>query len=121
MPSGSASVSTTTGSSAMAKSKNRPAALVTGGSRGIGREIAPQLAARGGRVGAHYPRNKAAAESVLAEMPGRGHVAFRADMADGAAVARLWGEATGRLGALGSVVNNATEHGDPPPLSIAEE
>jgi 3-oxoacyl-[acyl-carrier protein] reductase len=101
----------------MAKSKNRPAALVTGGSRGIGREIALQLAARGVRVGVHYRRNRAAAESVLAEMPGRGHVAFRADMADGAAVARLWGEATGRLGAIGIVVNNAAEHGDHPPLS----
>jgi hypothetical protein len=52
------------------------AALVTGASRGIGREIALQLAARGVRVGVHFRSNRAAAESVLAELPGGGHAAF---------------------------------------------
>jgi 3-oxoacyl-[acyl-carrier protein] reductase len=101
----------------MKKEKNRPAALVTGGSRGIGREIALQLASRGVRVGVHYLRNRDAAESVIRELPGGGHAAFQADMADGAAVARLWKEATGVLGAIGIVVNNAAEHGEHPPLS----
>jgi NAD(P)-dependent dehydrogenase (short-subunit alcohol dehydrogenase family) len=100
----------------MAEAMKRTA-LVTGASRGIGREIALQLAARGVRVGVHFRSNRAAAESVLAELPGAGHAAFAADMADADAVARLWSEASGALGAIGIVVNNAAEHGEHPPLA----
>jgi NAD(P)-dependent dehydrogenase (short-subunit alcohol dehydrogenase family) len=101
----------------MTKGNHRPTALVTGASRGIGREIALQLAARGVRVGVHFRRSRSAAESLLAELPGKGHAAFSADMADGAAVARLWREATSRLGRIGIVINNAAAHEEHPPLS----
>jgi 3-oxoacyl-[acyl-carrier protein] reductase len=94
-----------------------PAALVTGSSRGIGREIALQLAARGVRVCVHFRENRAAAESVLASLPGKGHAVFAADMSDGDAVERLWGEACDRLGPVGIVVNNAAAHEQHPPLS----
>ncbi len=94
-----------------------PTALVTGGSRGIGREIALQLAARGVRVGVHFQRNRAAAEAVLSAMPGEGHAVFSADIADGDAVAALWAEAIARLGAIHIVINNAAAHGEHPPLS----
>ncbi len=103
----------------MAESKKQTAALVTGASRGIGREIALQLAERGVRVGVHFLRNRAAAESVLAELPGSGHACFSADMADGDAVERLWNEATGKLGAVEIVINNAAAHEEHPPLSTA--
>jgi 3-oxoacyl-[acyl-carrier protein] reductase len=93
------------------------AALVTGASRGIGRQIALQLAARGVRVGVHYRENRAAAESVLAALPGTGHATFAADMGDGDAVKRLWDEAGGRLGAIKIVINNAAAHGEHPPLT----
>jgi 3-oxoacyl-[acyl-carrier protein] reductase len=45
-------------------------ALVTGGSRGIGRAIVLQLAKAGARVLIHYHRNRAAAESVSNEIGG---------------------------------------------------
>ena len=40
-------------------------ALVTGGSRGIGRGIALKLAAEGARVAVHYYRNEKAARETL--------------------------------------------------------
>jgi NAD(P)-dependent dehydrogenase (short-subunit alcohol dehydrogenase family) len=58
---------------------------------------------------------------VLAALPGTGHAMFAADMADGDAVKRLWGEATDRLGAIRVVVNNAAAHGEHPPLTTGYE
>jgi NAD(P)-dependent dehydrogenase (short-subunit alcohol dehydrogenase family) len=95
------------------------AALVTGASRGIGREIALKLASRGVRVGVHYRENRAAAEALLGSLPGAGHAAFQADMADAQAVAGLWADASARLGPVGIVVNNAAAHGEHPPLSTS--
>ena len=89
------------------ESSSRPAVLVTGASRGIGRDIALQLARRGCRVAVHYQKNQAAAEAVLAELEGSGHRAFAADLADPAAVARLWDEVTAAMGTVAVVVNNA--------------
>ncbi len=79
-------------------------ALVTGASRGIGREIALQLAARGIRIAIHYRENRAAAEAVLASLPGTGHCVFAAEMGDGDAVERLWSDAQERIGPVGIVV-----------------
>jgi 3-oxoacyl-[acyl-carrier protein] reductase len=93
------------------------AALVTGASRGIGRAIALQLAARGIRVGVAYRDNKDAAKAVLAALPGDGHAVFQADVGDGEAVARLWAQATAHFGSVSVVVNNAAAHGEHPPLS----
>jgi len=98
--------------------KKRPlSAFVTGASRGIGRQIALHLAARGVRVGVHYLKNRSAARSVLAALPGKGHAMFQADIADADSVERLWRRASRRLGPIGIVVNNAAVHGNHHPLS----
>jgi NAD(P)-dependent dehydrogenase (short-subunit alcohol dehydrogenase family) len=101
----------------MATVDNSPAALVTGASRGIGREIALQLAARGARVGINYRENKTAAEEVLASLAGKGHAVFQADMGDPQAVARLWRESSAHFGAIDIVVNNAAVYREHPPLA----
>jgi 3-oxoacyl-[acyl-carrier protein] reductase len=101
----------------MTEGKTPTASLVTGASRGIGREIALQLASRGVRIGVHYRENKAAADEVLAALPGKGHALFRADMSDPGDVERLWKEAAGQFGRVDVVVNNAAAHREHPPLS----
>lgn len=95
---------------------HRPAALVTGASRGIGAAIATALAARGVRVAVHYNVNRAGAEASLAQLAGDGHAAVAADLADGAAVARLWQSASAAFGAIDILVNNAGIYFNHPPL-----
>jgi NAD(P)-dependent dehydrogenase (short-subunit alcohol dehydrogenase family) len=82
-------------------------AIVTGASRGIGREIARQLAARGVRVALHYGKNRVAAESALAELGGAGHSIFEADLADQGAAERLVQEVRAAFGRIDVLVNNA--------------
>ena len=84
-------------------------ALVTGASRGIGRAIALELAARGYDVAVHYGKNREKAEEVAAaiEAKGRRTALLGADLADPEAPARLVAEAEEALGGLGVLVNNA--------------
>jgi 3-oxoacyl-[acyl-carrier protein] reductase len=80
---------------------------VTGGSRGIGAAVARAFAAGGDRVAVHYRDAAADAEAVRAGLPGEGHVAVRADLADATAVRAMVDEAADRLGGLDVLVNNA--------------
>ncbi|MGW6456135.1 SDR family NAD(P)-dependent oxidoreductase [Streptomyces sp. NPDC055078] len=87
----------------------RPVALVTGGSRGIGAACAVRLAARGCRVAVNYARSKPDADSVVRHIRAAGGeaVAVRADVALHGAATGLVDEVTERLGPPLVVVNNA--------------
>ncbi|HUA75580.1 MAG TPA: SDR family oxidoreductase [Solirubrobacteraceae bacterium] len=65
-----------------------PRALVTGGSRGIGRAVAQALAERGWRL-TLLAREQAALRDTCAALPGEGHEAVALDVADESAWARL--------------------------------
>jgi len=80
---------------------------VTGASRGIGRAIAVELAAAGDRIAVHHRNSPQLAESLLASLPGAGHIAVRADLTDPGAVRAMVDEAAALLGGLDILVNNA--------------
>lgn len=93
------------------------AVLVTGGSGGIGRAVAEAFAAAGDRVAVHYGRSASAAEATVAGLPGDGHLAVRADLADAGEVAAAVDTAARRLGGLDVLVNNAGVFTAHPPLT----
>ncbi|HYD19621.1 MAG TPA: SDR family oxidoreductase [Patescibacteria group bacterium] len=93
----------------MAKSLTGKAALVTGGSRGIGAAIAKRLAAEGAKVAITYVSNKDKADAVVKEIQAQGGeaVAILADSGDRKAVAAAVTKTVQALGRLDILVNNA--------------
>ncbi|MCT9000609.1 3-oxoacyl-ACP reductase family protein [Chelativorans intermedius] len=85
------------------------AALVTGGSRGMGAAIARTLATRGADVAITYLNGMDKARAVVAEIRayGRKALAIRADSADSAAIVAAVNEAAAGLSRLDILVNNA--------------
>jgi 3-oxoacyl-[acyl-carrier protein] reductase len=83
-------------------------ALVTGGSRGIGRGIAVRLAQDGARVAIAYRSNKTAAQQTLRQMQSSGMdcVAVETDISDAALAEQLVRTVADRFGRLDIVVNN---------------
>lgn len=83
-------------------------ALVTGGSRGIGRAIAERLGADGISVVVNYHSDAAAAEQVVAKIEsGGGHaLAVRADVTDPRQLRGLFDAAEESFGGLDILVNN---------------
>ncbi|HZW28053.1 MAG TPA: 3-oxoacyl-[acyl-carrier-protein] reductase [Trueperaceae bacterium] len=83
--------------------------LVTGSSRGIGRETAAYLGERGYRVAVHYASSANPAEELVARLKevGGDAEAFQADVADPEACTALVKAVAERFGALDALVNNA--------------
>lgn len=93
-------------------SKNTAAgrvAIVTGGSRGIGRAIAHRLAEDGLAVVVGYAGNTALAEQTVSAITAAGGraIAVQADVADETAVAELFDRAEAAFGGIDVVVNAA--------------
>jgi len=82
-------------------------ALVTGGSRGIGRAIVHTLAAAGAEVVFTYRENAAAAAEVCAAMPEARLTSVALDVRDAAACTTLAEQVFDRTGRLDLLVNNA--------------
>jgi 3-oxoacyl-[acyl-carrier protein] reductase len=88
---------------------NNRVALVTGGTRDVGREIALALAAEGATVAVHYRGSADEAEAVIAEIKKHGGKAkaCQADIADRSAVQSMVQGIVSEFGGLNIVVSNA--------------
>lgn len=84
-------------------------AVVTGGSRGIGRAIALAFAAEGARVAIVYRGSQEAADKLVAEINNKGGkaIALQADVADAASVQACVQRVEQELGPVNILVNNA--------------
>ena len=84
-------------------------ALVTGGSRGIGRAVTLALAAAGADVAVNYRDRETDAQAVVAAIRGEGRraVAVRGDVSDSDSVRDMVGRIEVELGAIDVLVNNA--------------
>lgn len=83
--------------------------LVTGGSRGIGAAISIAAARQGFRVAVNYHSNRAAADTVVAEIASAGGEAFavQGDASSETDIVLLFAEMERRFGRVDALVNNA--------------
>ncbi|QOZ77560.1 3-ketoacyl-ACP reductase [Bradyrhizobium sp. CCBAU 53351] len=89
--------------------QHQRAAIVTGGSRGIGAAIVRRLVRDGIAVAINYASGRSAADALVAEIESAGGraIAVQADLADPATPARLFDAAERAFGGVDVLVNNA--------------
>ena len=81
-------------------------ACVTGGGSGLGKAMAEAFAHEGAAVAVN-DLVEATAEATVADLPGEGHMAIAADVADSEAVTAMFERISQRHGRLDVLVNNA--------------
>lgn len=107
----------------MTKRLSGKVAIVTGASRGIGREIAERLAENGAKVVVNYASSPAKAEEVVSAIKQSGGEAraIQADIRQVAAIERLFGETIEAYGGIDILVNNAGIMTTKPVAAMTEE
>ena len=98
-------------------------ALVTGGSRGIGRAVAERLAREGYAVAVNYHVRRDCAESIVAEIAAAGGraMAVQADVAERAAVEDMVHRVEDAFGPVSLLVSNAGVAGQAQFQDVGEE
>jgi 3-oxoacyl-[acyl-carrier protein] reductase len=102
---------------------DRPVALVTGASRGIGRAIAIELARAGHPVAVNYSSDADSAKGSLQEIESAGGegIVVQADVGSTDDVNRLFSETEQALGPVGVLVNNAGVRADGLALKMKDD
>jgi 3-oxoacyl-[acyl-carrier protein] reductase len=96
-------------------------ALITGGSRGIGRAIAIALATHGARVAVNYATNAAAADETVGQIGKDTAIALAGDVSDPASAAKLVDATIAAFGRIDILVNNAGVTADDLILRMSED
>jgi 3-oxoacyl-[acyl-carrier protein] reductase len=110
------------GRDVMSKKLQDKVAVVTGASKGIGAAIAKHLAAEGASVVVNYASSKPGADTVVAEITGKGGkaIAVQGDVSKQADIDRLFSETKKKYGRLDILVNNAGVYEFAPLEAITE-
>lgn len=104
-------------------SQNGKVAIVTGASRGIGRQIAIQLAGLGIKVAVNYSSNRGKADEVLQTIKESGGeaIAVQGDVSNLIDVEALFAATFGQFGRIDILVNNAGIMDCVPIADVTEE